>query len=133
LIHLSFAIAFTNPFRVDLLFLLVGTSITAVWTIAFPFQLRRSLQASKNFAIVKYSGHVEDAFDKFVEDPSRSNEENYKRLLDNEKIIQKISVWPLSIAETIFVIGGSNLLLGLVATAYVLHRLGWWSGIFRNF
>jgi hypothetical protein len=133
LLHLSFAIGFTNPFRIDLLFLFVGTGITAVWTIAFPFQLRRSLQASKNFSIVKYSGHVEYAFAKFVEDPSEDNEKAYKRLLDNEKIIWKISVWPLSTAETIFVIGGSNLLLGLVATAYVLHRLGWWSGIFRHF
>lgn len=133
LIHLSFAIGFTNPFRIDLLFLFVGTGITAVWTIAFPFQLRRSLQASKNFIILKYSGHVEEAFDKFVEEPNEDNEKAYKRLLDNEKIIQKISVWPLSAAETIFVIVGSNLLLAVVASAYVLHRLGWWGNVFRHF
>jgi tetratricopeptide (TPR) repeat protein len=133
LLHLSFAIGFTNPFRIDLLFLFVGTGITAVWTVAFPFQLRRSLQASKNFAILRYSGHVQDAFDKFVEEPTETNEKDYKRLLDNEKIIQKISVWPLSAAETIFVIGGSNLLLALVASAYVTHRLGLWAAVFRRF
>ena len=133
LLHLSFAIGFTNPVRIDLIFLFVGTGITAVWTIAFPFQLRKSLQASKNFAIVKYSGHVDEAFKRFVDDPSEANEGQYKRLLNNEKIIQKISVWPLSAAETIFVIGGSNLLLALVATAYVIHRLGLWTSILSGF
>jgi hypothetical protein len=127
LLHLSFAIGFTNPMRIDLLFLFVGTGIVAIWTIAFPFQLRRSLQASKNSSIVRYSGHVDDAFNKFVEEPSETNEGRYRRLIENERIIQKISVWPLTSAETVFVIGGSNLLLIMVATAYFIHRLGLWT------
>jgi hypothetical protein len=132
-LHVSFAIGFTNPMRIDLLFLLVGTGITAMWTIAFPFQLRRSLKASKNIAMWEYSGHLQKAFKKFLKDPSESNEKDYRRLADNEKIIRKISVWPLSATETIFTIVGGNLLLAVVATGYVIHRLGLWEKLWSLF
>ena len=133
ILHLSFALTYTNPFLGDLFFLCIGTSIIAVWTIAFPYQLRRALQSAKSTVVYEYSNHIESAFKAFLDNPDDENEKLYQRILEKQKIIKNIPVWALSVSETLFVVVGGNLLLILAATAYVINRLGLWSMITQYF
>jgi len=48
-----------------------------------------------------------------------------------QKLLKRIPVWPLTLTETIIVIGGSNLLLAAVVAAYVVSRLGSWDAVIR--
>lgn len=129
LFHLSFALAYTTPAHIDFLFLCVGTAIAATWTVAFPFQLRRALKASKLSPVQRYSQHIKNAFEAFISDPNESNEKRYLRVLEMQKLLKRIPVWPLTATETILVIGGCNLLLALVAAAYVVSRLESWDAV----
>ena len=129
LLHGSFALVYTHPFLGDLLFLCIGTSIVAVWTIAFPFQLRRALQASKSSVVYEYSDHIEKAFKEFIKNPTDENEKWYRHILEKQKIIKDIPVWALSASETVFIIVGSNILLALAAATYAINRLGLWTKI----
>lgn len=133
LLHGSFALTYTNPFMGDLLFLCIGTSIVAVWTIAFPFQLRRALQASKSSVVYEFSDHIEKAFKEFLKNPTDENEKWYRHVLSKQKLIKDIPVWALSVSETVFVIMGSNLLLALAVTTYIINRLGLWGKIIEYF
>lgn len=133
ILHLSFALTYKNPFLGDLFFLCIGTSIIAVWTIAFPYQLRRALQAAKSTVVYEYSNHIESAFKTFLDDPDDENEKLYQRILEKQKVIKNIPVWALSVSETLFVIVGGNLLLILAVMAYVINRLGLWSMIIQYF
>jgi tetratricopeptide (TPR) repeat protein len=129
LFHLSFAFANTTPAHIDFMFLCVGTAIAATWTVAFPFQLRKALKASKLSPVQRYSQHIKNAFEAFINEPNEANEKRYLRVLEMQKLLKRIPVWPLTATETILVIGGCNLLLALVATAYVISRLGSWDAV----
>src|SRR2546423_660534 len=131
LFHLSFAFAYTTPSHIDFLFLCVGTAIAAAWTVAFPFQLRRALKASKLSPVQKYSQHIKNAFEAFINEPNEWNEQRYVRVLEMQKLLKRIPVWPLTLTETIIVIGGCNLLLAAVVAAYVVSRLGSWDAVIR--
>lgn len=132
-LHLSFAFAYKHPFMGDLFFLCIGTSITAIWTVAFPFQLRRALQAAKSTVVFEYSDHIESAFKDFLKDPSDENEARYRSILAKQSVIKQIPVWALSLSETLLVIGGGNLLLFLAASGYVINRMSLWTSVLEFF
>ena len=115
---------------IDILFLAPVTILIMVWSIGMPLAIRRAAREAKSKSVHEYSSHIEIAYKTFLNDPSDEEKLNiYERILRNQRIIRRIPTWPLSWAETFFVVLGSNLLLLAYAFWYVTMRMGYWPAV----
>ena len=106
---------------IDLIALLITVIVGFVWSVGLPFSLYHAGKEAKNQISHRYSIHLEDALEKFVDDPAENTLRNYEWLIKQQRVIKKIPCWPLSFFQTIVVVG-LNVLLGIVAFAYIYIR-----------
>jgi len=107
---------------IDLLALLITVIVGLVWSAGLPFSLYRAGKEAKNQISHRYSIHLEDALEKFINDPGENTLNNYNWLIKQQKVIKQIPCWPLSSFQT-FIVIGVNILLIMVAFAYIYFRL----------
>lgn len=107
---------------IDLVALLITVIVGLVWSAGLPFSLYRAGKEAKNQISHRYSIHLEDALEKFIDDPGENTLSNYEWLIKQQKVIKKIPCWPLSFFQTMVVVG-VNILLIMVALAYIYFRL----------
>lgn len=103
--------------------------IVIIWSIGTPMMIRLACRRAKYMASLKYSGHIETAFNEFLEHPSEETQREYQWLVDHQSVIQKIGIWPLSAFQTFSFVIGSNLFLTGLTICYLLYRFDLWSGI----
>lgn len=103
--------------------------IVITWSIGTPMMIRRACRRAKYMASLKYSGHIEAAFNEFLEHPSEDTQKEYQWLVDHQSVIQKIGVWPLSVFQTLSFVVGSNLFLTGLTVCYLLYRFDLWDRI----
>lgn len=122
---------------IDIVMLALGTVVTMIWTLGLPLALYRSAIASKYRAASKYSFHMQDAFASFISEPDEPRLKHYQWLVDQQKVIRKTPVWPLSWSETFVVVFLSNAALFVIDAFYVAARLdmdlrGLWQSLFSG-
>jgi len=120
---------------IEFFFIVLGSAVIMVWSIGMPYTMFRAAQSSKSKAVHTYSEHIEKSFKEFLDHPSEDTVERFKWLVKNQSVIQKISTWPMSVKQTVFVVVGGNVVIFAMVTWYVLQRLGRWSefiGWIRN-
>ena len=107
-------------------FMLAGmaAAMFVVWSLGMPIAVRRAAKEAKSKAVHKYSEHIERAFQSFLDNPTEDSLTRYNWLLKKQIAIRKIGVWPMSWAETVFVVLGGNLFLVALVTWFVTLRLG---------
>ena len=108
---------------IDIFMLALSTVVTMIWTVGLPLALYRSARASKYRAASKYSFHMQDAFASFISEPDEPRLKHYQWLVDQQKVIRKTPVWPLSWSETFVVVFLSNAALFVIDAFYVAARL----------
>jgi tetratricopeptide (TPR) repeat protein len=106
----------------DFLFLGMTTILCSIWSIGLPLTLSHVARESKIKAVHEYSSHIEQAFKNFLKSPNESSLNKYKWLLNNQQVIRKIPIWPLSFKQSLLVIV-SNLFLLAVDALYISLRL----------
>jgi len=122
---------------IDVFMLAMSTALTMIWSIGLPVALYRSAQASKYRAASKYSFHMQDAFSSFINEPDESRLKHYQWLVDQQKVIKKTPVWPLSWYQTFVVVILSNVALFVIDAFYIAARLdtdlrGLWQSFFSG-
>jgi hypothetical protein len=124
-----FPAAFTHKAAIpsDVAVLLIITLIVAVWSLGMPMMVRRAARRAKGSAIQAYSHHIESAFQAFLRQPAEDTLKSYNWLLAQQKVIQRIPTWPLSLRQTFLLVIGGNLLLVFMCIHYVLTRFSLWS------
>lgn len=124
-LHWTMASRFeTANYYFDFVFVAFNASIMMIWSVGMPLMLRRTMQEAKAKSIQKYSEHIENAYNIFMEDPGEKHLERYQWLYSQQKVIKRISHWPLSLSETIVAVIGGNLIMISVSLWYVLFRMG---------
>lgn len=98
--------------------------VVMFWSIGMPYTIYRAAKSAKFHAIHAYADKIEDSFRNFIENPGEESLAEYQWLLKNQKVIKKISSWPLSFTETLLFVVGSNILLVFVNIWFVLKRTG---------
>lgn len=110
----------------DLVVLLLVTVIVMIWSIGMPVMVKRAARRAKRAAVHTYSEHIERAFNDFLENPIEDRLSRYKWLVGQQKVIQRIGVWPLNWHQTLYLVVFSNALLVLICIHYILMRFGLW-------
>lgn len=120
--------SFTHRGRIysDIVVLLVIWVIVLIWSIGMPLMVRRAARRAKSSAVMAYSGHIEAAFKRFLENPTEESLKAYQWLVANQSVIQRIGIWPLSLQQTLLLVVGSNLLLVTLCVHYVMMRFKLW-------
>jgi len=113
--------------RADFFILALALLFYLALSVVLPFMIRHAARQAKTKAVHDYSAHIEKAFIAFQKEPDSDKLERYQWLLNNQAVIQKISTWPLSKAQTLFAVIGSNLLMVAVAGRYIAIRTGRWA------
>ncbi len=111
-------------YHLDFLFILFGSLLFTSLSLIMPFRIRRAARSAKQKSINVYSSHLEDAYNHFLEDPNDQSLERYNWLIQKQSVIKKIPTWPLSVMQTIFTLGISNIILLTSDYLYVSYRLG---------
>jgi len=116
-------------------FILAGMAVVmyVIWSLGMPIAVRRAAREAKSKAVHKYSEHIERAFQGFLNNPTEDSLARYNWLLKEQTAIRKIGVWPMSWAETVFVVLGGNLFLVAVVSWFVILRLGELESVMRWF
>ena len=110
----------------DLLFLGMSTVFYLGWSMGLPVALRQAMKASRAAAVVRYTGHLEESFNAFLESPDEESLKRFLWLRGQQQVVRDIGAWPLSWGQTLLVVGLSNLILFSVNVWYVGFRLGHW-------
>ena len=85
--------------------------------------IRRAAHESRAKASQLYADHIETAFKAFIQEPSESTLERFQWLKAKQRVIQKLSTWPLTLTHTLVVVVGANALLALVILWFLHRRL----------
>jgi hypothetical protein len=118
------ALVVTGSVPLDLFFLAVTTLLASSATVFVPLQLRRALRLARARLVQTYSSHIDQALREFLETPVEANRERYAWLLQNQSLLERIPVWPLSWPQTLYSVVASNLVILGVDVWYTLRRLG---------
>jgi len=120
--------SFTHHGRIysDIVVLLVITLIVLIWSVGMPLMVKRAAKQAKLKSVMAYARHIETAFKGFLDNPTEETLKNYQWLTLNQKVIQRIGIWPLSLRQTLLLVVGSNVLLITLCVHYVLMRFHLW-------
>lgn len=113
----------------DVVIVLAIFVIVIIWSIGTPLMIRRACRRAKYMASLKYSAHIETAFNTFLQTPTEETQKEYQWLVDHQSVIRKIGVWPLSVMQTLTFVVGTNLFLTGLTLLYLLDRFELWSRI----
>jgi transcriptional regulatory protein LevR len=102
------------------------TVIVMIWSVGMPVMVKRAARRAKRGAVHTYSEHIEKAFNAFLENPSEERLNRYTWLVGQQRVIQRIGVWPLNWRQTLYLVVFSNALQVLICIHYVLMRFGLW-------
>jgi tetratricopeptide (TPR) repeat protein len=114
----------TSAYVFDMYVLALITIILTVWSFGMPFMVKRAARKSKSRTVHRYSEHIENAFNSFLESPDDGSLQKYLWTKENQIIIQKIGTWPLNWIQTITLVICFNFLLVIVPVFYLFVRLG---------
>ena len=107
---------------IDLIALFIAVIIVFVWTVGLPISLYRAGKEAKSQISHKFSMHLEDALEKFVDDPSKNTLNHYEWLNKQQRVIKIMPCWPLSNFQS-FILVFLNTILVIVAISYFNIRL----------
>ena len=75
-----------------------------VWTLLTPYYFTKSLSKSKDKILSKYSEHLENSFDRLVENPNQENLDRYHWLKSQQKEMLNIKTSPIATTTRIGII-----------------------------
>lgn len=122
-------VSIRSEWFLDVGIVLVLFVVVTTWSIGTPMMVRRACRRAKYMASLKYSTHIETAFNHFLDHPSEDTRKEYQWLVDNQRVIQRIKIWPLSVIETLTFVVGSNVFLAGFTGLYLIHRFGLWKNV----
>jgi len=103
--------------------------MVSAFTIGMPYVVYFASKNAKSKVTLRYAEKLEDSFNRFIEDPGKETLEKYSWLKKQQKVIQNISSWPLNWKQTLFVVVGGNLVLGVVCVRFILMQFDKWESL----